>query len=589
MLDGKATTVDLGGGADLIIPPGAMTPGATVHATYQGTPGGTWTAMSPTSAPVKLVSDPPDAIHGLLTLEFPVPAGALAGGVDPATAFGISTYDDSSGTWTPVATAYDAARHMVVAQIPHFSWWNPFTWDYTQLFANITQGFGALVGTRAGAATCNNTGAPGWVQMTPGIVNGADLPIRACVQSQGDVLDIQIQNNRPYGQILTYGGPVKWGWHQEPNTPAETVEYALMDAALTPGELFIPPLGRASVGIFKQGPGATTSWRIAPTVGSVAAELFTFIAAPVITTGMAADVKCASLVLDTPTTQPDAATLRSALTNLGDCLEAGFLSQVASGAVDSVRVSKLGAQLTAIKKAAAVGELLTFGQAVWRVADLLADNVADGSNPAFNGFTLASRSEVIAAPAAPSSQPPAATQPVSPPPPPAPPVQAPPTQPAAAPPAPQAVNVYDNYGPGAIGHAMCRGNPANGLSMPGGTATQTFSVPQGVATLTGAMIQVDPAPEVTAHLTVLVDGTALGSAAAAAAGDTRFSFGSIGVHAGQTVTLNISFTATAGKIITVYTVGSPGGLFTASNSCPDGAPTVSVAPTGLRAVVYGTT
>jgi hypothetical protein len=31
---------------------------------------------------------------------------------------------------------------MEVALIPHFSWWNPFTWDFDQIWADVTQGFG---------------------------------------------------------------------------------------------------------------------------------------------------------------------------------------------------------------------------------------------------------------------------------------------------------------------------------------------------------------------------------------------------------------------------------------------------------------
>lgn len=134
---------------------------------------------------------------------------------------------------------------------------------------------------------------------------------------------------------------------------------------------------------------------------------------------------------------------------------------------------------------------------------------------------------------------------------------------------------------------MCRGNPSNGASMPGGTVTQSFRVPTGVRSLTSALVQIDPDTSVTAHLTVMVDGRAVASTEAAASGDTNFSFGSVPVSAGQTVTLSISFTATYGKIITVYTAGKPGGTFSASNSCPDGASNVSTSSTGLRAVVLG--
>ncbi|MFE9959207.1 hypothetical protein [Micromonospora sp. NPDC005299] len=155
--------------------------------------------------------------------------------------------------------------------------------------------------------------------------------------------------------------------------------------------------------------------------------------------------------------------------------------------------------------------------------------------------------------------------------------------------APQPVKAYDNYGPANAGRAMCRGNPNNALSMPGGTATQTFTVPVGVGTLSAATVQIDPDSRVTAHLTVAVNGSVVASAAAAPAGDTAFSFGPVRVSRGDVVRLAITFTATYGKIITVYTAGSPGGTFTTSNTCPDDAPNVTTSSTGLRARVFGTT
>ncbi len=154
---------------------------------------------------------------------------------------------------------------------------------------------------------------------------------------------------------------------------------------------------------------------------------------------------------------------------------------------------------------------------------------------------------------------------------------------------PTPVNAFDNYGPAVAGHAMCRGNPSRPESMPGGTATQTFTVPANVRTLESALVQIDPDPSVTAHAALVVNGTAKASADAAANGDTRFRFGSVPVAAGDQISLSISFTATYGKIITVYGAGNPGGTFNASNSCPDGAQSFSTSAHGLRAVISGTT
>jgi surface antigen len=157
-----------------------------------------------------------------------------------------------------------------------------------------------------------------------------------------------------------------------------------------------------------------------------------------------------------------------------------------------------------------------------------------------------------------------------------------------APPPPVRVNSYDNYASaGVAGRAMCRGNPADATSMPGGSATETFVVPAGVASIDSALVQIDPDSRVNAHANLFVNGALRASADAAAAGDTRFAFPSVPVTGGATVALTISFTASFGKIITVYTVGAPGGTFTASNSCPAGAPNVSTSSTGLRAVISG--
>ena len=157
------------------------------------------------------------------------------------------------------------------------------------------------------------------------------------------------------------------------------------------------------------------------------------------------------------------------------------------------------------------------------------------------------------------------------------------------PPTPQAVRAFDNYGTANAGHAMCRGNPNDGTSMPGGSVSQTFSVPSSVRTLSSALVQIDPDSRVTAHLSLYVNGTLRATAAAAAAGDTSFSWSPVTVSGGQSVTVSITFTATFGSIITVYTAGAPGGSISISNSCSRGAPNYSSTSTGLRAVVYGTT
>lgn len=209
---------------------------------------------------------------------------------------------------------------------------------------------------------------------------------------------------------------------------------------------------------------------------------------------------------------------------------------------------------------------------------------------AYTGPSSPSAGAVTQASARPGSIPPASvpsgngqvTPPVTTPP------TSPPTSDAAAVMVSQRVAAYDNYGPAIQpGQAMCSGNPARPESVPGGSLTQTFVVPNGVSALDAATIQIDPNPAVTAHASLTVSGGGQVSATAAAAGDTGFAFPRLAVSPGQTVTLSLSFTATQGKLITVYVAGAPGGQFRALNSCSDGAPSTTRSPEGLRAVISG--
>jgi surface antigen len=149
------------------------------------------------------------------------------------------------------------------------------------------------------------------------------------------------------------------------------------------------------------------------------------------------------------------------------------------------------------------------------------------------------------------------------------------------------VNAYSNYGSGATGIPMCRGNPGFPNSMPGGTVSETFTVPSGVASLDQVKVQIDPDSRVTGHGTLSVNGQIRATATAAAAGDTVFNFASVAVSPGDHVTFSVTFSATYGQIITIYEVGNPGGTFAVSNTCPNDQDSLTTGSSGLRAVVSG--
>lgn len=527
----------------------------------------------------------------------------------------VDAHQQADGTWelTPVTTLDDGSWQV---QASSFSlhmpgWFNPSKW-----FKPVLDWMsGAAFGTTDPLA-CDN--APNW-----GSVSNTTVVVHTCAQSNpdkdgSDRLEVKIKSNRGYWLQVQVPGNPQYVWVEHQPWPAR--QWLANRVGMDPNKVvLLAPGATMTIGY----PRGTDTQSLSATVGTSG-----------LTIGMGlVDASMNSLI----DAGADKLTDYLAITIiLGHCLEPGvnytgsysgslsagfgdFFScflQVGAGNLsdpDKARAAVMDvlgsdwqdlapatqdAKLaTLFGKFSAVGwvvSLLPFAEVGWGSAvDQLATLLANSGTQVQISIDP---TKVSPSPAPPTQQPPPQdttppqppqdTQTQQPPPPPPPPPSPPPTTPPAA--GGQPIRAYDNYGSGAIGHAMCRGNPASSLSMPGGTATQTFTVPAGVATLSSATIQIDPATAVTAHLTVAANG-AISTSAATAAGDTQFAFGPLAVQPGQVVTLTLSFTATAGKIITVYTVGAPGGTFTASNSCPDGAQSVTVSPAGLRAVVSGTT
>jgi hypothetical protein len=569
--------VELGGGARVIF---ADEPAEGSRLGVQTADAPAETAGRMTLAtPVKLTMVTGSVGRGA-TIEFPIPAGLA----DDRLA-GIATYDERTQQWRPVEVEVDRAAGVVRTFTAHFSWWQPWTWDWAAVGARVNQNVGELIGKRAGEPTCHRGQAvPNWVAQLVGVSKDAGLAVRACAEGEDGVLAVELVNNRPYGQVLTYGSAVKWGWHEKGESALDQAANAAMDSVVGRSALYLPPDGRASVGVTPVAAGKIANFYVGPTAASLFVDVLKVAAEKVLSKvgshlGAPLLATCgAAAVANVPV-----AKLRSAEDIWGvilssfECGKQAFLRLAASGVIDAGSRDALLATLDGFKKATLVGRILTFYDVEWKVLDLVVDQTVVGGVPTLgNGFSIRAKAAPAPSTGHPTPAPPANPGPPTPP---------PPNRPQ--PPAPHPVTVYDNYGAANAGHAMCRGNPALSVSMPGGTASQSFTVPAGVSTLSGALVQIDPAAEVTAHLSVAVNGAVLATATAVAAGDTRFGYGPVPVSPDQRVTLSISFTATGGKIITVYTAGAPGGVFTAVNSCPDGAPSLSTSSTGLRAVVTG--
>ena len=380
----QATTLDLGHGADLIIPPGAMTAGAVVTARFGKAPSGAWDQVKPLATPVELISNPPNAIHGLLTLEFPVPTPPK--GVDPANLYGVSTFNQVTHTWTPYASQYDRARHKVVALIPHFSWWDPTSWDWVGIAGRINQDVGEAVGKRASAPTCASR-PPAWVNLLAGVTTDAAVAVRACAQAQGNILDVEMVNNRPYGMVMQYGSAVKWGWHEEGSSAKDIALNKLADALLGPNQLYLPPLGRASVGIVETSGTSQARFRIGPTAASLYVDFVSYAADYLI--GKIPFVgECASYLAGFVTDRSPMA-IRDNLVSSGDCLLSSYESEVASGALGQASVDQFASTLAGLKSATLIGQLWQVYGVEWQFLDLFVDTVLVGDNGGLGaGFSV---------------------------------------------------------------------------------------------------------------------------------------------------------------------------------------------------------
>lgn len=157
------------------------------------------------------------------------------------------------------------------------SWWNPFSWDWANVAARLSQRIGELRGGRTGPAPCTSgVGVPSWAAQVI-TNNGAELQLRTCAEGEDDNVVVQIVNNRPYGVILKYGASVAWGWHEVPGTVSGDVAAMLADQLVSPNELYIPPLKRASVGI-PRGDWFFASFQASITAKSLAADALAIVA-----------------------------------------------------------------------------------------------------------------------------------------------------------------------------------------------------------------------------------------------------------------------------------------------------------------------
>lgn len=166
--------------------------------------------------------------------------------------------------------------------------------------------------------------------------------------------------------------------------------------------MYLPPLSRASVGIFPTKPGSNTVFQIGPTIGTLFVDFLADAADYLTETPLPDMVGCVSLLSQWSTDLSPGA-IRDNIVAAGDCMQTAYMKLVASGALDKAKVDQLAATLSALKAASIVGRDWSIEGDVWQLADLWADQVVvGGAGSLGNGFSVYAK----AAPYTPAPAPP---------------------------------------------------------------------------------------------------------------------------------------------------------------------------------------
>jgi hypothetical protein len=218
---------------------------------------------------------------------------------------------------------------------------------------------------------------------------------------------------------------VKWGWHDSGGSSVDIAADLLMDSLVNPMELYLPPLSRASVGIWQMAPGSYAQFHIGPTSATLLIDLLHEVAGDVL--GKVGSAFAGPLLGACGTSLAEAEPLSDltspiaifdALLNVVPCAEKAVPALVSSGLLASADADRLTATLGAIKKASVVGNLVEVYNVEWDLLDIFIDHAISGSSVLGAGFSVLAASSASQPTSPPDAPAPAQTpllQPTSPP------------------------------------------------------------------------------------------------------------------------------------------------------------------------------
>ncbi|MBV9821103.1 MAG: hypothetical protein JO144_02575, partial [Actinobacteria bacterium] len=195
-------TVALPDGTSVDIAPGSVSTDTTVTLTHGGdSPALPSDGLSSAGQPVH-IELAAGQLAGSASVSIPVtaPADTPDGlGLLPLLAY----YDEDAGTWTAVEATYNSAAHTVTATVDHFSWWNPFTWNYSAIRDSIKQALADMAGIPSGIKpTCAHPAPASVATVT---VTGASL-LDYCLDDSNGALTLRTRSRPDFPLLLTWAG-----------------------------------------------------------------------------------------------------------------------------------------------------------------------------------------------------------------------------------------------------------------------------------------------------------------------------------------------------------------------------------------------
>jgi hypothetical protein len=397
-----AQSINLPKGETLMVPVGSVTQNAKVTAAYSRSlpyPGNTPASREVTfSTAGKIVGRP--------VLALSVPPSETAAASEGA--LHVAYWSAASDSWKDYPATYNPKTETMTATLTHLSTWSFWTWNWASDATDIAQTAAQWEGRRARGPDCGDSDSgPTWVQASTGVTDSGSAPVLACTEKgAGNVLDVELVNNRPYGLMLHYNGAtVRWGEHDGADSLAEGLADAIGDyAADRSDSLYLPPLSQASIGIADAGKAGKLSFTIVPTRATVLADTVALSLSPVIgkTTAAVAEKwgsgvfaeaagSCIPFLAGFPITSPpkQSTVMELLASEAPECLKnilvaAGGGKAAIEAGLDSTAGALLSNVVSGLEKLISLGKWADIEERLGKILDFAADNIPGASDLGFS-------------------------------------------------------------------------------------------------------------------------------------------------------------------------------------------------------------